>query len=363
MNALLTRFASSDTRLSPERRRLVLVLIAGITVAVAVMAAVQLAAAAWTVDIQRNLGASQDLLDGRFGRDRGYLYSPFGALALVPLTWLPPPLAVAAWLGGGVALIAAGVARTTGRLPMVDRALVAVTAVAFVPTLYDLMLGNVTVALLAGVALIAWRRDEARNGILLGVLLAAAPKPGLIPVLVWIALFRRRSMGGVLLGSSIATAVTVALFGLAPYVAWVDVLRAPDYLSSTMAGNLALSSLPMPWELVCSLAAILAAAWAVRRGPWPALLAAICVGLLVAPYTLAYSGVLLLAIVPALAIASPLATMAIGTTASVLAIAAFPLWVALLMGVAVLLPSRRWPASPPVWRPESRHASDLVSVD
>ena len=349
--------ASSDAgarnaRFPPARRRLALLAIAGITASIGIVAFVGLVDAAWMVDIRRNLGASRDLLAGDFGRDGGYLYSPFAALVTVPLTWLPEPVAAATWLAIGLSILVAGVASTTRRLPFADRVLVALSVVTFVPVLYDLMLGNVTTVLTAGVALVAWREDRTHHGILLGLALAAAPKPGLIPVLVWMLIFRRRALLGAAATATLAVLASVTLVGVGPFVAWVNVLRSPDYLSSPMAGNMALGSLAMPVSALLALAAIGLALAALRRGPWPALGAAICLGLLVSPYTLAYAAEVLLVAVPALASKSPLVTAIFAVTASAGVIVGFPLWVACALCICVFLPSSSWPFSPPVWAPE-----------
>jgi alpha-1,2-mannosyltransferase len=336
----------------PARRRLALLAIAGITCSIGIVALVSLVDAAWMVDIRRNLGAARDLLAGDFGRDGGYLYSPFAALVTVPLTWLPEPVAVGTWLAIGVAIVVAGVARTTRRLPLADRALTGVSVITFVPVVYDLMLGNVTSVVIAAVALAAWRADRPRNGILLGLVVAAVPKPGLIPVLVWMLVFRRRALLGAIAAAAVASFACVALVGLEPFQAWIRVLRAPDYLSSPMAGNMALGSLPMPWSALLAAAAIGLALAALRRGPWPALAAAICLGLLVSPFTLAYAAGVLLVVVPALAAGSPLAATGFALTASLGVVLGFPVWVASALCASVVLPSSWWPGSPPAWTPD-----------
>ena len=349
--------ASSDAsarnaRLPPARRRLALLAIAGITASIGIVAFVALIDAAWMVDIHRNLGAARDLLAGDFGRDGGYLYSPFAALVTVPLTWLPEPVAAATWLAIGLSIVVAGVVSTTRRLPSADRVLVALSVITFLPVLYDLMLGNVTTVLTAGVALVAWRTDRPRHGVLLGLAVAAAPKPGLIPVLAWMLIFRRRALLGTTATATLAVLASVALVGVGPFVAWVNVLRSPDYLSSPMAGNMALGSLPLPWSALLAVAAIGLALAALRRGPWPALGAAICLGLLVSPYTLAYAAEVLLVAVPALASRSPLVAASFAVTASAGVIVGFPLWVASALCICALLPSSSWPSSPPAWTPE-----------
>jgi len=350
--AALSDARARNAPFPPARRRLALLMIAGITCSIGIVALVSLADAAWMVDIRRNLGAARDLLAGDFGRDGGYLYSPFAALVTVPLTWLPEPVAVGTWLAICVAIVLAGVARTTRSLPVADRALVALAAITFVPVVYDLLLGNVTSVIAAAVALAAWRADRPRNGILLGLVVVAAPKPGLIPILVWMLVFRRRAILGAIVAGAVATSACFALVGLDPFLAWVRVLRSPDYLSSPMFGNMALGSLPMPWSVLLAVAAIGLALVALRKGAWPALVAAICVGLLVSPYTLAYAAGVLLVVVPAVAACSPLAATGFALTASLGVVLGFPVWVASALCLSVILPSSWWPESPPAWSPE-----------
>ncbi len=350
--AALSDARARNARFTPARRRLALLAIAGIAASIGIVAFVHLVDAAWMVDIRRNLGAAHDLLAGDFGRDGGYLYSPFAALVTVPLTWLPEPLAAGTWLAIDLSIIVAGVARTTRGLPLADRVLIAVSVVAFVPVLYDLLLGNVTTVLTAGVALVAWRADRPRHGILLGLALAAAPKPGLIPVLVWMLIYRRRALAGATVTATMAMLASVMLVGFGPFLAWMEVLRSPDYLSSPMAGNMALGSLPMPWSGILAVVAVGLALAALRRGPWPALGTAICLGLLVSPYTLAYAAEVLLVVVPALAARSPLAATSFAVTAPAGIILGFPVWVATALCVAVVLPTSSWPPSPPTWTPE-----------
>jgi hypothetical protein len=95
-----------------------------------------------------------------------------------------------------------------------------------------------------------------------------------------------------------ATLVGLALIGTAAYAAWIAALRAPAYLNSGEVINLALWSLPPVIAVAGAVAAIGAFYLALRRGYWPGLLAAICVGLLLAPYTLIYGAGLLPVVAP-----------------------------------------------------------------
>ncbi len=112
---------------------------------------------AWSVDANRNLAAAQALAAGTFGQDFGYLYSPLAAALTLPVAGLlPATLAIGGWLAARVAVLLAGIARETRDLSTPNRILVAIAAVSFVPVLYDLLLGNVSILIVAVLALIAW---------------------------------------------------------------------------------------------------------------------------------------------------------------------------------------------------------------
>ena len=298
--------------------RVILLGVAGITVVISGSVIVEIATRAWALDIDRYLRAAQDLAAGRFGQDRGYLYSPFAALLTIPLLALPHAVAVWGWLIARLGVIAWGVRHETRDLRPVDALLVAICVVAFLPTGYDLLLGNVTVFVVAGVALVAWRRDAFTTGIVLGLVLATAPKPQLIPVLLWMLIYRPRALGGAVVTAGIATLATVALLGIGPYLSWVDVLRAPDYLNSPMNGNLTPDALlpALAWPI--KVVVVVGLLFALRKGETNGLVAALTAGLLIAPYTMAYGAMaLLLGLRPLAAVAPQLAVglAAIGSIA------------------------------------------------
>jgi hypothetical protein len=297
----------------------------------------------WAVDAHRNLAAADALLHGAFGSVPDYLYSPVAAAMTVPALHLPTDVAVVAWLALKVALLAVGTALATRRLSGIDRLLIGIAVMAFLPVLYDLELGNLTVIVLAAVAAIAWTPDRLVAGIPLGMILATAPKPQLIPVLVWLAIAHRRALAGAVLTAALATLVGLALTGPAAYAAWVEALRAPAYLNSGDVINLALWSLPPAVAVSGVVAAVAGFLLALRRGYWPGLVAAVCLGLLVAPYTLIYGAGLLLVAAPAAVRAAPRATFALAITAPVALVLAFPVWVGLALALAVLTSAEAWP--------------------
>jgi hypothetical protein len=178
------------------------------------------------------------------------------------------------------------------------------------------------VLVVAAVALVVWRRDWWVSGLALGLILATTPKPQLVPVLIWMLVYRPRSLVGALAAAGAATLLTVAVLGPSPYFAWLEVLRAPAYFNSSMAGNLTPDAV-MPWiALPIKAWSVLAFLYALRRSETNGLVAALAVGLLVAPYTIDYAAMtLLLALRPvltasrrrgmALAVAGPLAAFVV----------------------------------------------------
>jgi len=323
-----------------------LVGLAVVSAIVGAFAVVRAAPNVWAVDAERNLEAALALANGSFGTVVDYLYSPLAAALTMPALAVPAEVAVFAWLAFELLVLMVATAVATRGMERPDRVLAGIVVICFLPILYDLELGNVTVVVAATVALVAWTPDRVATGIPLGLVLATAPKPQLIPVLIWLAVFHRRALAGAAGTAVLATLAGLALAGPAAYVTWVEILRAPRYLGGERVINLALWSLPLPLALAGSVAAVGAFVVALRRGYWPGLIAAICVGLLMAPYTLIYAAGVLLVGVPAAARAAPRAVLALAVTAPVALVLAFPVWVGAVLALAVLVSADRWPASP-----------------
>jgi hypothetical protein len=322
-----------------------LVGLAVVSATVGAFAVVRAAENVWAADAERNLEAARGLANGSFGTVVDYLYSPLAAALTMPALAVPTDVAVLAWLAFELFLLVVVTAVATRSRELPERLLAGVAVICFLPILYDLELGNVTVVVAASVALVAWTPDRVATGIPLGLVLATAPKPQLIPVLIWLAVFHRRALAGAIGTAALATLAGVAFAGSAAYATWVDVLRAPRYLGGERVINLALWSLPLPLALGGSVAAVGAFVVAVRRGYWPGLIAAICVGLLLAPYTLIYAAGVLLVGVPAAVRAVPRAVLALAITAPIALVVAFPLWVGAVLALAALVPADRWPSS------------------
>jgi hypothetical protein len=303
-----------------------LVALAGLSTVVGAYAFYQAAPTVWGVDAQRNLDGASALLDGSFGSVPLYLYSPLASALTVPALLLPPGVAIAAWFVAKLAILLAGAAIATRGLARLDRVLAAIALVAFLPVLYDLEVGNVTIIVLAAI----------------GLILATAPKPQLIPVLLWMLIANRKALVGAVATAASASLVGVVLTGTSNYTTWFAILRAPSYLSSSDILNLAIWQQPPVVLAVALVGSLVLFGVALRHGYWPGLLAAMCLGLLLAPYTLIYAAGMLPAAAPATARAAPVATLLLLLVAPVGILMAFPGWVALVLVLAALAPAVAW---------------------
>jgi len=253
----------------------------------------------------------------------GFLYSPLTALAARPLTWVSPTMAVISMTLIGATILLAGVAlETRGQAP-IDRVLAAIAALTFAPVVYELLLGQTTLLIAAALYPVARRADGFRSGIPFGFALALAPKPLLLPVLVWMLVWRRHALTAVLLTTLTLTGFGIAVLGLDQYREWISVLTgagresvAGTFLFSQRdLGNLSLWPLnPATFALACAVGA--AALWAILRDCSRGFVASLFAGLLLAPHSLLYGfSILLLGVKPALAFA-PRATRALALIAN-----------------------------------------------
>jgi len=348
----------------PYPLRPALIGLATLSTIVAAFAFVRAIPEVWGVDAMRNMAAATAALHGSFGQVPDYLYSPLAAVLTVPASLLPPAIAIALWLAARLGILLVGAAIATRGLARLDRVLIAICLVTFLPLLYDLEVGNVTVLVLAAIAIVAWNPDRLMTGIPMGLLLATAPKPQMIPVLVWMLVANRKALAGAITTAGAATLAGIAVTGIAAYTTWIATLRAPAYLNT--GGeiiNLAIWPQPPIVVWVGTALAVIGWAMAMRRGYWAGLLGAMCLGLLLAPYTLIYGAGVLPAAVPAAARAAPRATLLFAFTAPVALLLVFPLWVAAILGLAALLPAVLWQAAPdhPGGRRTPRRGPEPVS--
>jgi hypothetical protein len=278
----------------------------------------------------------------------GFLYSPLTALVARPLTWVSPTTAIVAMTLIGIAILLTGVTLETRGQALVDRVLVAVAALTFAPVVYELLLGQTTLLIAAALYPVARRTDAFRNGIPFGIVLALAPKPLLLPILVWMLVWRRQALTAALLTALLLTGFGLALLGFEQYRDWLLVLTGAGresvagtfVLSLRDTGNFSLWPLnPVTFALACAVAA--ATLWAIVRDCSRGFVASLFAGLLLAPYSLLYAfSILLLAVKPALAIA-PRATRALALVANLVRSSPVALIAWSLAGLTVCLWFRR----------------------
>jgi hypothetical protein len=271
----------------------------------------------WGVDGRHVLEAGARLADGQsIYADPAFLYSPLTALLAAPLSSLPTEPVLLAWVAVEAGIAAAMTLVGSGGLRSVTRAFAVVAVLTFVPVLHDLMLVNVTVAVVAAMSMAAWGPDRLAAGVPLGLALAAVPKPLLLLYLPWLARWRPRTLVGSLVVAAVLTATTAILLGPATYRDWFDALRAGTGFAGAFAGNYGLTAtapalaLPAAAVMLVGLAMV---TW--RGGRTHALVWATASGLVAAPYIGLYAGIpMLIALRPA-ATEWPVATLALSAIA------------------------------------------------
>ena len=284
------------------------------------------------------------------GADCGFLYPPLTALAAWPLTWVDGTTAAVLMTLIGIAILVAGVVLDTRGTAGVDRGLVFVAAISFAPIIYELALGQVTLLIAAAIYPVARRDDGFRHGVPLGIALALAPKPLLVPLLFWMLIWRRRALIATLATSIGLTCLGVVLAGLDRYQSWFSAITTAGSASAagTYAdGNFSLWPLTQ-WTLLLAVAVGGAAVWTILRDGSRGFGAALLAGLLLAPYTGLYgASILLLGVRPALEFA-PRAARLFALTANMalgLFLGLVPWGIAGL--VVCLIDPRRWRAGAP----------------
>lgn len=303
--------------------RPLLVAIAALNAITGIAAAVILAPLSFGADAVAFRDGAAAIAAGGFDKD--FLYTPLAGLVARPLTWIPPEAAAVLMTALGIGLVVAGVVVETRGLAAIDRVLVLVAALTFIPVVNEVLLGQVTLVFAGALWLIARRPDAVRTGLFLGVAFALAPKPLLLPVFLWLLVRRPRALVGVLAAGVITLGVGLLLMGLDLHRQWLDVLANTG--SVTRRGNLSLwtggvGTTPL---LTATLVAVVALV-AILRDEAAGFAAALLAGLLLAPYTLLYSAsILLVAVAPALRV-SPVATRVLALVANPMVIAAFGIW-------------------------------------
>jgi hypothetical protein len=319
---------------TPSRDRLLLAAIATINGISGLWALALLAPLAAGADVETYRRGAIGIQAGVYAT--GFLYSPLVGVLATPLTWMPSQVAAMCMTGIGLAILAAGVRQETRGLDRVDRVLIAVAVIGFIPVVYELLLGQMTL-LIAGAIYLVRDRDGPARGLPMGLALALVPKPVLIPVMVWMLVRRPRATAGAIITAAVVTIAGVLLLGGGIYAKWLAALVETGQIARR--GNVSLTALEepaivLPVVVLTSLAMLWAIAAEERRG----FVASLVGALLIQPFTLMYAAsMLLVAVRPALAVA-PRASRALAVTANAGVILAFPAWA--VAALLAMLPIR-----------------------
>jgi hypothetical protein len=313
--------------LTPERQRLAWVAIGFLAIFLGLGAAVLLQP--WT----------RDFLDWRRVLQAGATWAAGGDPYALSGYFYTPALAVVASPLGGWSIPVLLVAEVVVLVWLSPRHPLAILAVlAWPPVWGDIALGNETI-LLVGALAVAIRGDTLGRGVLLGVGLALVPKPMFVPVLLWLAFHRRRSLAGVLAAGAAVTLPAALLTGLYPSFL-AALVRGID---PGFAGNVGITAV-VPWAgPIVSVAAVLVALLVVRRDE-DGLLVAGLAGTFMGTYVGLYAPVLPAGLLEGYARLRPGRALIVGAAGAV-AWLALPLAAAIAL-VAVLVDGRARRAIP-----------------
>lgn len=301
-------------------------------------------------DLERTLHATRIWTEGGQPYDVfGFLYTPFALVLSAPLAALGDDLAAKVWLGIGVSLIVACTLVATRGAPWWGRLLAVTGVLVFHATVGDYLLANTTMLLVAAMFLVI-RGESVRSGLFLGILVAAFPKPMLVPFLLWALIWRLRPLLGVVVGGALATAVGLLVAGPALHVTFVETLVRGGGITVRFAGNYGLSLVSPALAAAIAAFVFLALVYVLlRRGPTVGLAWAIAGGILVSPYAPMYSGLPFVLALPAVYAIAPGLAVAYALTV-VFAEQATPLSATVVLLAGLLLPyrlDRR--GRPPIW--------------
>ena len=260
---------------------------------------------AFAIDLRRVLQAA--VIFGASGDPYelpGYLYSPFATLLAIPWTTLPEGASVGLWVAVEVVVALASTLWYVRDRAWVVQLLAVGAVMTFRPVAVDLALGNVTIIMTAAILLMC-SRDRIAFGLPLGLIVAAVPKPMVLPFLVWALRYRRGSLLGVVIGVILGTTVGLALAGPEAYAAYVGALAAFDTVE--FIGNEGLSFLSVPAARIVAVVVTLGFLLVLAtKGPVVSLTWASVLGIFVAPYVGGYAALPFLVAVPALLPVAPI---------------------------------------------------------
>ena len=192
-----------------------------------------------------------------------YLYPP-GMAALWAIAGSPELLLllkIAALVG--TATLAPLVVRDRSRLVPAGVA-IAAGALLWPPNIHDVVLGNV-MALYVGALSVVIARRGWLGAAPLGIVLALAAKPAILPFAIWLLLTRPRDALRVAVVALAACALVALLFGPGRFVEYLEALPRMTTVATSFTGNVGLVTLSPVAGLVGIVAAVVLAIGAALR--------------------------------------------------------------------------------------------------
>jgi hypothetical protein len=294
----------------------------------------------WGLDVV-SIDAARRLAEGAaLYADPKYLYPPLAAVVAYPLMPLDDWTASVVIAVSKVLVAVACVSWLTPSWRAGDRLLAVIGLVFSLPFLHDVFLGQTNVYLVGAMVPAVFGAPRARNGVLLGFVAAAFGKPLIIPVLLWLAVWRRPAFIGAAITGLAATACAIAVTGAGAYEEWVAAvpIGSMGRLSTPFAGNHGVTSiapeLAVPVALITALGLVLVL-W--RRGPRVALAWAVTSGILLAPYAGTYAALPIALALPAIGPLAPAFALAIVATSPIGTTLPLPFYAAAILVISLTL--------------------------
>ena len=164
-----------------------------------------------------------------------FISPPLVAYGYAPFSLLSYGAAAALWTAISLGLLAAGgvlVVRLTPSVPREQRALLLLLWAASHPLIQLIGSGQdtaVSLLLWAGGVLLALQRRDAASGLVFSLGLFK-PQLFFLPPVLFVLFGRRRALGAWVCGAALQIALTMWLGGGRGVVAWLGILRSPEYL-------------------------------------------------------------------------------------------------------------------------------------
>ncbi len=303
----------------------------------------------WGIDLRLILDAGARLTAGADPyADPRFLYPPLAAVVGEPLAPLPFDVVSITYASAKIVIAGLCVARLTQQWRPGPRVLAMLGLVLCLPFLHDVMVGNVNVVLVAAAMPAVLGSSRARNGILLGVVAAIFAKPLLLPIFLWLLVWRRATFAGAVVGGVTASLVGLIAAGPATYLAWLGALAAGTRYAAPFAGNHGVTAIaPALWLPIAAVVVLGLIFVLLRRGPEAGLTWAVTSGLLLAPYAGTYGALPIALALPGMAVLAPLTAFAVVAVSPIATTHPLPIYAAAILLAAlayreVLVDHRTW---------------------